>query len=138
MRDEGTRTVTAGKAGTAMETTKLGAFAHGDKTGTRDPQESHRDLRETATPGDGARVCGEALGEAHVLAEEGERRECREQHQQRANSLLSCGADSHACPGGAGDAGLCTWERTSTKNAHVTVPNRVLLEPPYLPSGASG
>ena len=28
MRDEGTRTVTAGKAGTAMETTKLGAFAH--------------------------------------------------------------------------------------------------------------
>ena len=52
--------------------------------------------------------------------------------------LLSCGADSHTCPGGAGDAGLCTWERTSTKNAHVTVPNRVLLEPPYLPSGASG
>ena len=44
MRDEGTRTVTAGKAGTAMETTKLGAFAHGDKTGTRDPQESHRAL----------------------------------------------------------------------------------------------
>ena len=49
MRDEGTRTVTAGKAGTAMETTKLGAFAHGDKTGTRDPQESHRAAQHTTT-----------------------------------------------------------------------------------------
>ena len=44
MRDEGTRTVTAGKAGTAMETTKLGAFAHVEKCRTWTPHESHRVL----------------------------------------------------------------------------------------------
>ena len=45
MRDEGTRTVTAGKAGTAMETTNLGAFAHGEKRRTWTSHEPHRDYR---------------------------------------------------------------------------------------------
>ena len=50
-----------------------------------------RDLRETDAPGDGARVCGEALGEAHVLAEEGERREWREQQRNDApKSSATC------------------------------------------------
>ena len=47
--------------------------------------------REGTAPGDGARVCDEALGVVHVLAKEGERRERREQQRNDApKSSATC------------------------------------------------